>query len=183
MRRAHPVGIGLQQLDGEVELAEDHAAQPLRVGLAGEQRRPAVAGAVRRVALRAVGAALQLAFGEGDGDADADHRERAGEGRHNGAMPPRLPSAPWWTVRRAANRKPATYRCPFCGHQLPALSEHMLIAPEGDTRRRRHAHTKCVVRARERGQLVMRDEWLRTQPRPTPWWRRLLRHTDGPQAP
>ncbi|HEV3321902.1 MAG TPA: hypothetical protein VG147_06880 [Solirubrobacteraceae bacterium] len=98
-------------------------------------------------------------------------------------MTSRLPPAPWWTVRRAANRKPATYRCPFCGHQLPALSEHMLIAPEGDTRRRRHAHTRCVVKARERGQLVMRDEWLRAQPRPTPWWRRLLRHTDGPQAP
>jgi hypothetical protein len=78
-------------------------------------------------------------------------------------------------VRRAANRKPATYRCPICGHHLPALSEHMLIAPEGDTRRRRHAHTACVARAHERGQLVLRDEWLRTQPRSAPWWRRLLR--------
>ena len=59
--------------------------------------------------------------------------------------------APWWTVRRAANRKPATYRCPICGHHLPALSEHMLIAPEGDSRRRRHAHTDCVLRARATG--------------------------------
>jgi hypothetical protein len=59
----------------------------------------------------------------------------------------------------------------------------MLIAPEGDTRRRRHAHTNCVVKARERGQLVLRDEWLRAQPRATPWWRRLLRHTNPPQAP
>jgi hypothetical protein len=89
-------------------------------------------------------------------------------------MPARLPPAAWWTVRRAANRKPATYRCPLCGHQLPALSEHMLIAPEGDTRRRRHAHTKCVVRAREQGRLPLREDWLRAQPRRSPWWRRLL---------
>jgi hypothetical protein len=78
-------------------------------------------------------------------------------------------------VRRAANRKPATYRCPLCGHHLPALSEHMLLFPEDDHRRRRHAHTACVARARAQGRLVLRDEWLRTQPRPAPWWRRLLR--------
>jgi len=77
-------------------------------------------------------------------------------------------------VRRAANRKPATYRCPLCGRHLPALSEHMLIAPEGDTRRRRHAHTQCVVAARSRGQLVLREEWLRTQPRRPSLWRRVL---------
>ncbi|HWY17170.1 MAG TPA: hypothetical protein VNY27_00510 [Solirubrobacteraceae bacterium] len=85
-----------------------------------------------------------------------------------------LPPAPWWTVRRAANRKPATYRCPICDHRLPALSEHMLIAPEGDSRRRRHAHTACVLRARAAGKLVLRDEWLATQPRPPSLWRRLL---------
>jgi hypothetical protein len=51
----------------------------------------------------------------------------------------------------------------------------MLIAPEGDTRRRRHAHTQCVLQARSRGQLALRDEWLRTQPRPPALWRRLLR--------
>jgi hypothetical protein len=50
----------------------------------------------------------------------------------------------------------------------------MLIAPEGDTRRRRHAHTKCVLAARKRGELVLRDEWLRTQPRRPSLWRRLL---------
>ncbi|MDE3069900.1 MAG: hypothetical protein KGJ43_04145 [Acidobacteriota bacterium] len=82
-------------------------------------------------------------------------------------------AARWWTVRTAANRKPATYRCPLCGGHLPALSEHMLIAPEGDTRRRRHAHTECVLAARRRGELVLRDEWLATQPRRAPWWRRL----------
>jgi hypothetical protein len=77
-------------------------------------------------------------------------------------------------VRRAQNRKPATYRCPFCGRQLPALSEHMLIFPEEDKSRRRHAHTKCVLAARQRGQLPLRDEWLRSQPRPPSLWRRLL---------
>jgi hypothetical protein len=50
----------------------------------------------------------------------------------------------------------------------------MLIAPEGDTRRRRHAHTQCVLGARARGELVLRDEWMRTQPRRPSVWRRLL---------
>jgi hypothetical protein len=51
----------------------------------------------------------------------------------------------------------------------------MLIAPEGDTRRRRHAHSECVMAARSRGQLVLREEWLRSQPRPPALWRRILR--------
>ncbi|HXB64704.1 MAG TPA: hypothetical protein VNV42_07505 [Solirubrobacteraceae bacterium] len=85
-------------------------------------------------------------------------------------------------MRRAANRKPATYRCPICGHHLAALSEHMLIMPEGDSRRRRHAHTECVMRARAQGRLVLRDEWLRTQPRRPSWWRKLLGR-NRPQAP
>jgi hypothetical protein len=92
-----------------------------------------------------------------------------------------LPPAPWWTVRRAANHKPATYRCPICGHQLPALSEHMLIAPEGDTRRRRHAHTQCVLAARRHGQLPLHDEWRRSQPTAPSWWRRLL-HAAHPRS-
>lgn len=50
----------------------------------------------------------------------------------------------------------------------------MLIAPEGDTRRRRHAHTACVLAARKRGRLPLREEWQSTQPRPPSWWRRLL---------
>jgi hypothetical protein len=73
----------------------------------------------------------------------------------------------WWTMRRAQNRKPATYRCPLCGNHLPSLSEHMLIAPEGDTSGRRHAHTDCVLKARKAGRLPTRDEWLKTQPRRT----------------
>jgi len=67
-------------------------------------------------------------------------------------------------VRRAQNRKPATYRCPLCDRHLPALSEHMLMYPEGDSSRRRHAHTKCVIAARKAGRLPTREEWLRTQP-------------------
>ena len=51
----------------------------------------------------------------------------------------------------------------------------MLIAPEGDTRRRRHAHTQCVMSARARGEMLLRDEWLATQPRRPSLWRRLLR--------
>jgi hypothetical protein len=90
-------------------------------------------------------------------------------------MPTSLPRAAWWTARRAANRKPATYRCPICGHQLAALSEHMLIAPEGDTRRRRHAHTDCVLAARRRGELPFHDEWRRRQSSSPSWWQRLLR--------
>jgi len=63
----------------------------------------------------------------------------------------------------------------LCGRHLAALSEHMLIAPEGDTRRRRHAHTECVLEARARGKLVLRDEWRRAQPRRASLWRRLWR--------
>jgi hypothetical protein len=87
----------------------------------------------------------------------------------------RLPEARWWSLRRAQNRKPATYRCPLCGGYLPSLSEHILIAPEGDSSRRRHAHSECVMRARKQGRLPTREEWLKTQPRGPSRWRRLLR--------
>jgi hypothetical protein len=82
----------------------------------------------------------------------------------------------WWDVRRAQNRKPSTYRCPLCGQLLPSLSEHMLIVPEGDSSRRRHAHSACVIAARRAGTLPTRAEWQRTQPTPdTPpgVWARL----------
>jgi hypothetical protein len=55
----------------------------------------------------------------------------------------------------------------------------MLIFPEDDKSRRRHAHTKCVLAARKRGELVLRDEWLRAQPRPPSLWRRLLGRVKG----
>lgn len=59
----------------------------------------------------------------------------------------RLPEAQWYSVRPVRSRKPATYTCPLCGYQLHAMSDHVLIAPEGDTSRRRHAHRECVAAA------------------------------------
>ena len=159
-------------------LAERHALQAVGERLSGREREqarePPLELSLPLVLARAAALALGERARQSDADADDDGGgDGGGERRDNGAVPS-LPRAPWWTVRRAANRKPATYRCPICGHSLPALSEHMLIAPEGDTRRRRHAHTECVLAARRRGQLVLRDEWLRTQPRPPSLWRRLL---------
>ena len=91
----------------------------------------------------------------------------------------KLPTARWWVLRRAQNRKPATYRCPLCGELLPSLSEHTLIVPEGDASKRRHAHTKCVLEARRHGRLPSRDEYLRTQPREPTLWGRLLDRVRG----
>jgi hypothetical protein len=82
----------------------------------------------------------------------------------------------WWSMRRAQNRKPATYRCPVCGGYLPALSEHVLLVPEGDQRRRRHAHTRCVLAERKAGRLMTQDEWRDTQPRSPS---RVRRWVDG----
>ena len=45
---------------------------------------------------------------------------------------PRLEKAAWWAIRPVRSRATATYRCPLCGFQLHAMSDHMLIAPEGD---------------------------------------------------
>jgi hypothetical protein len=48
--------------------------------------------------------------------------------------------------------------------------------PEGDPKRRRHAHTECALRERKAGRLPARDEWLKTQPRaPGPLSRLLAR--------
>jgi hypothetical protein len=79
----------------------------------------------------------------------------------------------WWSMRPAQNRKPTTYRCPICGRHLAALSEHALIAPEGDSARRRHAHTACVIKERKAGRLPNEEEWRRAQPRPPSLWQRL----------
>jgi len=100
-------------------------------------------------------------------------------------IPPmaKLPKARWWTIRPVHSRKPATYRCPLCGYRLHAMSDHMLIAPEGDGERRRHAHTECVQAARKSGRLPLRDEWQATQPRPPSLWRRLTgRASSSPRA-
>jgi hypothetical protein len=82
----------------------------------------------------------------------------------------------WWEARRAQSTKPATYRCPLCGGQLPALSAHMLLFPEGDHHRRRHAHSRCVMAARQAGTLPTRAEWqARVRPTTPSRWRRWLR--------
>jgi len=75
-----------------------------------------------------------------------------------------LEPAPFYDVRPAANRKPATYRCPLCGGLLPALTPHVLIKPAGDAAKRRHAHTQCALRARREGRLPDRDDWRRSRP-------------------
>jgi hypothetical protein len=54
-----------------------------------------------------------------------------------------------------------------------------LIAPEGDTSRRRHAHRECVEAARQAGRLPSYDEWRRTQPRAPGVLGRLLRRRGG----
>jgi hypothetical protein len=72
-------------------------------------------------------------------------------------------TAAWWDMRRATNRKPATYTCPLCGKRLLAMTEHALITPEGDASRRRHAHLECVAAARRAGKLPTRSEWQRGQ--------------------
>ena len=81
-------------------------------------------------------------------------------------------NARWYTVRPASNRKPATYRCPLCGGLLPALSDHLLVLPDGDSSRRRHAHAGCVMQARSRGRLPLREE---VEPRGPGFLARLLR--------
>jgi hypothetical protein len=85
----------------------------------------------------------------------------------------KAPTPRWWQIRRAQNRKPATYRCPLCNRPLASMSDHMLMVPEGDSARRRHAHTACVLAARRAGGLPTREEWQRTQPSEPSWLRRL----------
>ncbi len=62
-----------------------------------------------------------------------------------------------------SSRRPATYRCPFCNRLLHAMSDHVLIAPEGDSSRRRHAHAECVARERAAGRLLTYDDWRALQ--------------------
>jgi hypothetical protein len=86
-----------------------------------------------------------------------------------------MPEQPvrWWSLRPAQNLKATTYRCPLCGQHLPALSEHVLLAPEGDKSRRRHAHTECAIEARKAGKLPTEEEWQRSQPKGPTLWERL----------
>lgn len=70
----------------------------------------------------------------------------------------------WWDVAQAQNLEPKRYVCPLCDQLLEATSEHMLLIPEGDPSRRRHAHADCVAQERRAGRLPTRDEWRRDRP-------------------
>ena len=76
------------------------------------------------------------------------------------------PEPRWWVIRPARNLKPSTYRCPICDRLLSSMSEHTLIAPEGNQVQRRHAHTECVLAARKAGRLPALDEWRAANPSP-----------------
>jgi hypothetical protein len=84
--------------------------------------------------------------------------------------------ARWYAVRRAGSRKPATYRCPLCGGMLPAMSEHLLVLPEADAARRRHAHATCVSNAHRQGRLPFRED---IEPRRPGLLTRLLHRRGG----
>jgi hypothetical protein len=81
----------------------------------------------------------------------------------------------WWTFRRAQNLSASVYTCPLCDGALPALAEHMLITPEGDSSGRRHAHVECFKEARLEGRLPSIDEWKATQPRKPSVWKSIFR--------
>jgi hypothetical protein len=87
-----------------------------------------------------------------------------------------LAAARWWEIRRAQNLKPTTYRCPLCGQRLPALSQHLLMLPEGRPEGRRHAHTDCVMKARRAGRLPTREEFRAAHPEAAPpsRWREAI---------
>src|SRR5919198_6768668 len=84
------------------------------------------------------------------------------------------PKPRWWTMRRAQSMRPATYTCPFCGGRLHAMSEHMVIAPEGDVERRRHAHTQCVAAEHAAGRLPTYDDFKSSGGGRGSWLRRVL---------
>jgi hypothetical protein len=88
---------------------------------------------------------------------------------------PEFGDARWYAIRPASNRKPATYRCPLCGKHLAALTQHMLITPEGDSSRRRHAHSACVMAARKAGRLPLRED---VEPRRPGLLKRLFQRAD-----
>jgi hypothetical protein len=83
----------------------------------------------------------------------------------------------WWAIRRAENLKPVTYVCPFCQELLPSMLAHVLVLPEGDARRRRHAHTECAMAEKRAGRLPSREQWLGEQPQRPGRFRRLWQRT------
>jgi hypothetical protein len=83
----------------------------------------------------------------------------------------------WWAIRHAENLKPVTYVCPFCEELLPALKPHVLVLPEGDVRRRRHAHAECAMAEKRAGRLPSREQYESTQPSRPGRFSRLLQRT------
>jgi hypothetical protein len=59
------------------------------------------------------------------------------------------------------------------------MSEHVLIAPEDDRSKRRHAHMECVRKARAAGNLPTRDEWLAAERGPRPSFGARMRRLFG----
>ncbi|WGL51640.1 hypothetical protein P5P86_16970 [Nocardioides sp. BP30] len=85
--------------------------------------------------------------------------------------------ARWWEIRPAQSRQPKTYTCPICHGLFLAMVPNVLLSPEGDRERRRHAHPECVARERRAGRLLTRSEWERLNRPPReerPWWRRVF---------
>ncbi len=48
------------------------------------------------------------------------------------------------------------------------------MLPEGDSRRRRHAHTECTLAEKRAGRLPSREQWLESQPQRTGRFSRLF---------
>ena len=86
-------------------------------------------------------------------------------------------AARWWDMRPAESKQLKTYTCPLCNGCLVSMNPNILLSPEGDRQRRRHAHTACVAAHRQSGKLVTRSEWERSlrplKPAKPSWWRRL----------
>jgi hypothetical protein len=43
------------------------------------------------------------------------------------------------------------------------MTDHVLIAPEDDRSKRRHAHWECVQKARAEGKLPTQGEWRESE--------------------
>jgi hypothetical protein len=58
---------------------------------------------------------------------------------------------------------------------LASMTDHVLIAPEDDKSKRRHAHWECVRKARAEGKLPTQSEWREAERGPRPWVGERLR--------
>jgi hypothetical protein len=55
------------------------------------------------------------------------------------------------------------------------MTDHVLIAPEDDRSKRRHAHWECVREARAAGRLPTQEEWREAERGPRPSFGERLR--------